>query len=154
MFRNKRLPFAAATKIDKILDKIRSRYLVFATFVTVLLLGVASPAHAAGPSIVKAAAAPNIMCYIGAPSLEVFDPAQDATQKITSIILGLVIVGSFAGVIIGGIRIAMAGKRTEQSADGVKTVSNALVGATVVFGGILLFSIIIAVLVSIVPFGC
>ena len=152
MFRNTQLPHVAAPSLgDKLLEKFRSYYLVVGTFVTMLLLGVASPAQAATGD---GAQAPNFMCYIGTPSLEVFDPAQPAVQKITGIILGLVIAAGFIGVIVGGIRIALAGKHADKSADGVKQISNSVIGVTAVFGGMLVFGIIVAVVVSLVSFSC
>jgi len=151
-----RLPHVvAATRLgNKLLDKFRSRYLVFATFMTMLLLGVASPAQAVESTAVKTAEAPNFMCYIGNPTLEVFDPAKSATQKITGIILGLVILGAVVGVLLGGIRIMSAGKHADKSGDGVRQISNTVLGLVVIFGGLVVLGILVTVMVSLSSYGC
>ncbi|MGV9001815.1 MAG: hypothetical protein ACOH18_02575 [Candidatus Saccharimonadaceae bacterium] len=155
MFINIRLPFVAATRLgNKLLVKFRSYQLVAATFITMMLIGVGSPAQAVEPTALPAADAPNFMCFIGVPSFTVFDPAKSATQQISSIILGLVIAVGFIGVIIGGIKIATAGKHTDKSADGVTHISNSIKGVTIVFAGLLVFGIIVTVVVALVPFGC
>lgn len=137
------------------LAKFRSYYLVAGIFMTMLLLAAASPAQAATEDDAPVASvAPNFMCFIGTPSLSVFDPAQSATKTVTGILLGLVISIGFVGVIWGGIRIATAGKHADKSADGVKQISNTVIGITAVFGGMLIFGIIVVVLVSLVSFGC
>ena len=153
MFSKTRLPFAAAAKLgNEFMVKSRSLHLVVATFLTVLLLTLPAPAWAATDD--GGATAPNFMCFVGTPSLEVFTPAQQASREVTSIILGVVIALSFIGAVIGTVRIIMAGKHTDKSADGVKQISNALIGVTALLGVLLVLGILVSVLVGIVPFGC
>lgn len=155
MFRNTWLPYMAAAMLgDKLMAKVRSYHLVVATFVTMLLLGVASPAQAVETSVVKAADAPNFMCYIGSPTLDIFDPAKSATQKITGIILGIVILAAVVGVIWGGIRIIVAGKHADKASDGVRQISNTVLGLVVIFGGLVLLGILVTVMVSLSSYGC
>lgn len=155
MFTSARLPFSAAVKQSgKFAALLRSRYLWVAAFVTVLLLGVAQPAQAAQGSVVKAADAPNFMCYIGSPTLDVFNPARDASQKVTGIILGVFLLGTLIAAAIGGAKIAFAGKSASKSADGVAQVSNALKGVTITFAVLFLFGVVVTVLLSIIPFAC
>jgi|GEM_PF-5843374 len=157
MFRNTRLPFGAVAELgNKFLMKFRSSYGVAVTFVTVLLLGVAAPAQALEPSVVKAADEPsvNFMCYIGSPTLAIFDPAKSATQKITGILLGLVILAAVVGVIWGGIRIMTAGKHKDKAGDGVRQISNTVFGLIVIFGGLVVLGILVTVMVSLSSYGC
>lgn len=154
MFAKVKVPLGALTTyVTSVLQSTKTRAVTAVAWLVVLFMG-AQPAQAATiqPSAVGAATPPNILCYIGAPSLAIFDPAKESTKLITGIILGLAIAAAAFCTIWGGIRVLTAGKRTDKAADGIRQVSHVGLGLLVIFGGLVIIGILVTLLVGLVNF--
>ena len=152
MFTKVGSPIRAIVKFGKAASKSAAfRYVAVTSYVTLLFLGTAQPAQAATVQP-QAADAPNIMCFIGVPTLSWLDPAKPQVKTITGIVLGILILAAVAGTIIAAIKVAAAGKHSDKAADGLKHFGNVILSLIIGFGGLIVVGLLIGILVALFNF--
>lgn len=129
-----------------------TRILVATTWLVLLFVGVAEPAQAATVQP-QPAAAPNILCFFGAPSLGWADGIKPQTKVITGAGLGLVLLIAAVLLVVAGVRVLIAGRNADKAAEGFSQAKNVVSGVVLIFGGLIVLGVLITFIVSLVNFS-
>ena len=140
---------ALKADIRKLFGSAKTHIIMAVSVLAMLTLG-AQPAQAA---TTQPAEVPNILCYIGAPSLSWANGVKDQISLVTGAVLGAIILAGAIFIIIAGGRMVIAGKSVAKSGDGIVQAKNVIGGIAVIFGGLVVLVVVVGFFVGLANLG-